>query len=249
VQPQPVSLLSIVRGTPDSIADVIATLHAIDAILPDSDGLKWFNWLYLQVTEAVGASVGQGQLSDTAWLADLDVRFASLYFSALERWLSREGSPGESPEGPAAPHCWAVMFRRRNDVMLARIQFALAGINAHIDHDLALAIIATCESFGIAPSHDSPQYRDFTALNATLDSLIETAKKTLHVRLLGDALPDVSRLEDVVGGWDVAASREAAWVSAESLWFVRHESLLLANQEVLLDLVTAAASEAILVSI
>jgi Family of unknown function (DUF5995) len=229
------------------VPDVVAMLRAIDALLPDSDGLKWFNWLYLQVTESVNASVGhvgqvgQSDLVDAAWLAELDVRFASLYFSALERWLAPEGQP--------APHCWAAMFNRRKDVMLARIQFALAGINAHISHDLALAIVATCEATSVAPSHQSQQYRDFTALNANLDALIETAKKTLHVRLLGQVLPPVSRLEDAIGGWNIAASREAAWVSAEALWLVRHESLLRANHERLLDLATTAANGAILITI
>jgi Family of unknown function (DUF5995) len=234
-------LLSIVRGTPNSVADVIGMLRSIDALLPDSDGVKWFNWLYLQVTEAVNAKVGQGGLNDAAWLAELDVRFASLYFNALQGSLS--------PEGPRAPGCWAAMFRRRNDVMLARIQFAIAGINAHINHDLALAIVSTCDSSGIAPSHQSSQYRDFTALNADLDSVIDSAKRTLHVRLLGDALPDFARLEDVIGGWDVAASREAAWISAEALWQIRHESFPRSEYEKRLDDLTTAADELILATI
>jgi hypothetical protein len=240
-QLQGASLLSIVQATPASVPDVIAMLQSIEALLPDNDGLKWFNWLYLQVTDSVNEKVRQGGLADAAWLAELDVRFASLYFSALERWLTSED--------PAAPHCWSAMFRHRQDVMLARIQFALAGINAHITHDLPLAIVATCEATGIAPSHHSQQYRDFTALNANLDALIETAKRTLRVRLLGAILPPVSRVEDAIGGWNIAASREAAWVNAEALWLVRHESLLRKNQERLLDLLTTTANEAILVTI
>ena len=40
------------------------------------------------------------------------------------------------------------------------------------------------------------QYSDYTALNATLDERIESAKRTLHVHLLGEALPPASRLEN-----------------------------------------------------
>lgn len=58
-------------------------------------------------------------------------------------------------------------------------------------------------------------------MNSTLDSLIELAKKTLMVRLLGDALPPVSHLEDTIGAWSVAAAREAAWTNAEVLWAFR----------------------------
>jgi hypothetical protein len=43
---------TINRAAPENIADVIAVMTAIDAILPSNDGLKWFNWLYLTVTMA-----------------------------------------------------------------------------------------------------------------------------------------------------------------------------------------------------
>ena len=36
-----------------SIAEVIAVMVAIDQALPDDDGVKWFNRLYLRVTRAV----------------------------------------------------------------------------------------------------------------------------------------------------------------------------------------------------
>jgi len=47
-------------------------------------------------------------------------------------------------------------LNRRNRTDIARIQFALAGINAHINHDVPLAIITTCQITGAAPEHRSP---------------------------------------------------------------------------------------------
>jgi hypothetical protein len=45
-------LLQIVSGTaPVSIDDVIAVMQKIDQLLPGNDGLKWFNRLYLMVTQ------------------------------------------------------------------------------------------------------------------------------------------------------------------------------------------------------
>jgi hypothetical protein len=73
------------------------------------------------------------------------------------------------------------MFLRRDEAEIARIQFALAGMNAHINHDLPLAIVATCRHRNTVPQHGTPQYNDYTALNTTLDGLIDTAKKTLNV--------------------------------------------------------------------
>jgi hypothetical protein len=57
----------------------------------DGDGLKWFNWLYLQVTQAVEARVASGGFADPAWLAQLDVQFAHLYFSAPQILALRPG--------------------------------------------------------------------------------------------------------------------------------------------------------------
>lgn len=47
------ALASAVRTPPNSIADVLQTMQTIDATCVDGDGLKWFNWLYLTVTQAV----------------------------------------------------------------------------------------------------------------------------------------------------------------------------------------------------
>ena len=36
--------------------------------------------------------------------------------------------------------------------------------------------------------------------------------------LLGDPLPTVFHLEDLVAAWDLGAAREMAWNNAEGLW-------------------------------
>lgn len=204
-------ILAVISTPAQSIADVLRIMQTIENICSDLDGLKWFNWLYLQVTQAVETRVSAGGFTDGAWLAELDVQFARLYFGALATALS-----GQTPPG-----CWQVLFDRRADAAIARIQFALAGINAHINHDLPLAIVATCDATSTVPQHGAPQYSDYTALNTTLDSLIESAKQTLHVRLAGDALPAVSHLEDTIAAWSVSAARESAWRNAELLWQIR----------------------------
>jgi hypothetical protein len=202
------ALAAAVAEPPASIDDVVRTMEAIDALCVDTDGLKWFNWLYLEVTRAVGARVAAGGSEDPQWLAALDVQFARLYFGAFSKQLS--GVAG-------VPESWQILFEHREEVAIARIQFALAGINAHINRDLAVAIVAT----GIEPVHGGPRYLDYTALNTTLDALVEAAKSTLNVRLPDDDLPDVSHLEDTIAAFSVSAAREAAWNNAEVLWNLR----------------------------
>jgi hypothetical protein len=231
------ALLSAVEPPPQSIEDVVRILQAIEAACSDNDGLKWFNWLYLQVTKAVQARVESKGFDDPVWVAALDVKFARFYFSAIQSSLA----------GAITPGCWQAVFDQRNQPAIARIQFAFAGMNAHINHDLPQAIVDMCQDS--APRHDSTQYNDYTALNATLDSLVEAAKKILNVRLPGDALPPVSNLDDTLAAWSIAAAREGAWNNAELLFHLKDAPPISSAFLVTLDGFTALASKTLLVPV
>jgi hypothetical protein len=244
--PYDTALLAAVDPTPQTIPDVIQILENIQAICIDGDGLKWFNWLYLQVTQAVLTRVGisdptdPARFFDPAWIAALDVTFARYYLAAVKSSLS----------GAATPGCWQAVFAVRDQPEIARIQFAMAGMNAHINHDLPQAVVATCHATAIPPQHGIPQYSDYTALNATLDSLIQAAKIILRVRLLGSALPPVSALDNTLAAWSVAAAREAAWNNAELLWHLNSAAPPLAAAFLgTLDGLTALASKTLLVPV
>ena len=232
-------LCTVVKTPPQSIGDVLRILQVIEATCIDGDGLKWFNWLYLRVTQAVEERVASGGFKDSAWLAELDVQFGCLYFSALERALLRQ----------TTPDCWRILFDCRGQTSVARIQFALAGINAHINRDLPEAIVATCEARATIPEHGSRQFSDYTLLNTTLDSIIEPAKKALHVRLLGEAIPPASHLEDLVAAWGVSAAREAAWNNAEALWHLRKVPPLDSRFMDTLDGLTTVTNKALLIPV
>lgn len=201
-------LLAAVRSQPQSIPEVLQVMRTIDATCVEGDGLKWFNLLYLQVTEAVQAHAAQGSFSDLRFLQALDVQFARLYFGALEATL----------QGAACPACWAAPLSVRTDVRIARIQFALAGVNAHINHDLPQAIVLTARASGIVPAHGTPQYDDFFAVDAVLDPLIAQARQTFHVRLLGDPMPIASHVENTVAAFGLTAARRKAWNNGEILF-------------------------------
>ena len=88
-----------------SVEEAIVLMKAIDGILPDSDGVKWFNRLYLRVTENVGAALTHAQFRDPAFLTTLDVVFANLYFSALAAGLTNVDG---------APAAWRPLLQARN---------------------------------------------------------------------------------------------------------------------------------------
>lgn len=233
------ALLATVQIIPQSIPDVLQSLRTIDATCADDDGLKWFNWLYLQVTEAVEARVAAGGFADPAWLAQLDVQFARLYLSALQASLT----------GSSTPACWRILFDTRSQPCLLRIQFAMAGINAHINHDLPAAIVATCQVTNTVPDSGGRNYRDYTALNSTLDTLITTAKTNLRVSLPGDQLPPISHLEDTIAAWNVSAARESAWQGAGHLWQLRAAPPLATSFLDMLDGFTTVIGKGLLVPV
>jgi Family of unknown function (DUF5995) len=163
----------------------------------------------------------------------------SLRGSISARWNQRY--PGSGRRDARA------VMGSRSGTAIARIQFALARINAHINHDLPEAIVATCQVTATAPQHGGTQYHDYTVLNTTLDTLIELAKKELRVRLLGDPLPAVSHLEDTIAAWSVTAAREAAWNNAELLWHLWDVPALASSFMDTLDGLTTVAGKALLV--
>lgn len=202
-------LVAIASTPVHSIADVVAVFEAIGNAVPESDGIHWFNWLYLTVTKSVAASMDTLHWNNPAWLARLDVVFAGLYMAGLRKCLTQAAD---------APKCWKVFVDARNDARLARIQFAMAGMNAHINHDLCVAVVQTCREMGLEPTHGSDIHADFTQVNQLLDNLIDTAKEELKIGLLGQVIPDLGALEDQLAGFGILASRELAWTNAELLW-------------------------------
>lgn len=237
-------LLAAVQSTPQTIADVVSIMQAIDSFCINGDGLKWFNLLYMQVTRAVEARVNANGFTNPAflnpsWMAALDVEFAGYYFRAIQTSLAGQPTPG----------CWQALFNRRNQTQLARIQFALAGMNAHINHDLPQAVLTICRSTQIEPQHGTPQYNDFTSLDTTLDGLIHQAEIDMHLRLLGDALPPVSDLDNKIAGWSLSTVREVAWDNAELLWRLADVPPVFTTFLASLDGTTALASEALLIPV
>jgi Family of unknown function (DUF5995) len=141
------TLYNLVNALPAvTIADVIARMKAIDALLPANDGLKWFNRLYLMVTEQVDLHPPGGVWRSPVWFTRLDVGFAGLYFSAVAGFLN----------GQTVPAAWSALFEARYRTGIDRIQFALAGMNAHINHDLALALLSTNTELNIRPAPSVP---------------------------------------------------------------------------------------------
>jgi hypothetical protein len=136
-------------------------MQEIAATLPATDGLACFNRRYLTVTKAVQSQVDAGFFADPAFMAKLDVNFVNRFLAAVDAYRVAPGN---------APSSWRVLLDQRADPSLAPLQLALAGMNAHINYDLAPALVQTCRDCATSP-HQGPHHLDFDKVNQTLNAL------------------------------------------------------------------------------
>jgi hypothetical protein len=211
-------LTDILRPAPvSSIDDVLAIMTAIDSLLADSDGLKWFNRLYLRVTQSVRRAVGSTAFRDARFMSELDVVFANLYFAAIT-------AGGVDPL--RAPSAWRPLLGARSSRRNSRLQFALAGMNAHINRDLPRGIVDVFETLGGDPTTDQARRADFDSINDLLERVENEVKNDFSVGVIGVIDHAAGAVDDATAMWNVRAARQAAWTNAEVLWALRGAPLL-----------------------
>ncbi|MDQ4071885.1 MAG: DUF5995 family protein [Actinomycetota bacterium] len=228
-----------------TIEEVLERLNQLEGDLPPDDGVRWFNRLYLKVTEQVAQYVNTVPQAAPGFLERLDIIFANAYFAALD---AAEPAGSELPRGYEY-HAWKPLFGRRYARDVAPIQFALAGMNAHINHDLALGVQQVCTERGVRPDRDAPEYDDYTAVNR----LIKQTEEEVKVWLLTDCLKYLDRrfgaVDDMVVIWSVERARAAAWVHSEVLWLLSDEGFVEQNYREVLDRTVGGYSRALLKSV
>lgn len=220
-----------------SMDEAVAVMTAIDKRLPDKDGLKWFNRLYLNVTTSVRQAAAQAAFADVPFLSELDIVFANLYFAAI---TAAEVDPA------SAPAAWRPLLKARQASGLARLQFALAGMNAHINRDLPEGIVQAFRKLGGDPITAEDRRRDFDSVNDILERVEQSVKAEFSVGVIG-AIDEIGgQVDDVLAMWNVRAARATAWTNAEVLWALGHVPVLRQRFFTRLDGFTGLASRGLL---
>ncbi len=142
-----------------------------------------------------------------AWLDHLDIVFADFYFKALLDCIA----------GRAIPKSWSALFGVRFTPGIDRIQFALAGMNAHINHDLALALLKTDADMNVVPAPDGPEHQDYEAVNGLLNALMPSVLTMLATDALGLIAQDTGKIGRILAFWNIASARDFAWDFADHL--------------------------------
>lgn len=211
----------------------VEQMEAVLAPLARRDGVACFTRLYLAVTRGVQHRLAGVAFADPAFLQRLDENFADLFFQALR--------------SPSA--AWRPLLEARGRKDVAPIQFALAGMNAHINRDLPVALITTCAELGGDLDDSGAEHRDYTAVNDVLAKVEREVKAEYldtRFRMLSRLL-GAERLEDVVAMWDVRRARDAAWVNGQALWALRGDPQLSAGFLATLDRSVGLAGRGLLV--
>lgn len=180
------------------IKSVAAELREVAAGSADASG--YFAAMYAGVTEQVAAQVGAGGFTDGRRMEHFACEFA-------DRYLDPRRGTAE------VPACWRAAFEVAGDPSLLIVQHLLLGINAHVNHDLPLAVIAAAEQYGgLAPVRG-----DFDAVNDLL-----AGRQTQVLSALGRVSLWVNLVAGLSGGrlfnFSLRRARAQAWAAAECLW-------------------------------
>ncbi len=194
--------------SPTTVAEVLTRMRDIASDVPPSDGAAVFNDVYLKVTEMIQDRLGTADaFRDAAFITELDVRFADYWFDAYDAANDK-------------PKAWAPLFAARANTDLLPIQFALAGMNTHIEHDLPLAVVATCAARGCTP--ESPDvHADYNAVNEVLASVEADIRRSFLTQVEKSIDNRLKPVTHLVCSWDIAKARDVAWLTANALWQLR----------------------------
>ena len=119
--------------------------------LAHRDGLACFNHLYTVITGQVQDDYLAGKFASGDFITRLDVMFANRYLGAVDA------------ETTSAPSPWRCLLERRSDGWVSPLAFAVVGVSAHVNFDLAFAVVETGAQMG---QLDLVDHNDYQHLNA-----------------------------------------------------------------------------------
>jgi hypothetical protein len=203
-----VDVADLIADPYTSVADVQERLAALEARFRAHDDRRAvFLTVYVTVTERVADRIEADGFRDPAWVADYLVRFAEYYRNALLAY--------ERGVDDAVPDPWLLAFDTARTGRALVVQDALLGINAHVVHDLALAV----HDVGIDPNRATKR-ADHDAINAVLGELVDVEQRLLadhYAPGLADLDASAGRVDEALASLSLEEGREFAWYGAVAL--------------------------------
>jgi Family of unknown function (DUF5995) len=194
--------------------DAIDRMQSIADSTGPGDGIGVFNMVYQRTSAAIRDRLGTGFFDDDDFIARLGIIFAELYFAAVDA----------DSAGQRVSAAWRPLFAQRSDRRVQAVQFAVAGMNTHINHDLELAVIHICAAEHTHPLAGSipADYHRITDILEEIQPMIRRALSTDPKRNRGEPPKPMLHL---ISSWNIRQARQAAWVQAQVLWPLRDTPL------------------------
>ena len=124
-------------------------------------------------------------------------------------------------------------------------------MNAHINRDLPVAVVRTCNELKLDLPAADAEHRDYEAVNGLLAATEAKVKQWFATGFAGvvDAAVQavLGKADDRIAMWNVALARDAAWTQAEALWELRRIPPLASRYLDTLDHVVGFAGRGLLV--
>ena len=187
-------------STIDEARAGFATLEA--ALRAANDRRAIFVGAYLTITSALQEAIDEGEFLDAVWARSYLLHFAQLYMEAFRAF--------EQGDLDHVPTAWRVAFELSAKGEGLALQHLLLGVNAHINNDLAIALMRC----GIDPNRPM-RYEDHNSVNEVLKRTVNALQD--HVERYYS--PALYYFDEIFGHWDeqfsclmVERARETAWV-------------------------------------
>jgi len=207
----------------DRIPEVLRRLAAVQVEaekqpLAHRDGLACFNHLYTVITGQVQDDYLAGKFANGDFITRLDVSFANRYLGAVYDELE------------AAPRPWQCLLEQRSDRWISPLAFAVVGVSAHVNFDLAFAVVETGTQMGQLNPVDHDDYQHLNAIffreMHKLRHYYEDGTERWIERAFG-----LTTIENLLGDAVVVVSRYFAWNKAKRLWHRRTDAGVDASAE------------------
>ena len=198
-----------------SIDQIITDLEAIitDSIATGNRA-GYFAALYHKVTCRVKEGILAGEFENAARMEQLDVTFASRYITAYKQWQQKQ-QPSAS---------WLLAFGIFNKSSKVVLQHLLAGMNAHINLDLGIAVVE------VANTLNQPLtliHKDFNAINTILSALTyEVINELNQVSPLLSLAGLHAQNNSILIQFALGNARDGAWCFAEDLFTRKDQDYL-----------------------
>lgn len=172
---------------------------------------------YLVMTRKVEESIREGRFHDGVWVGRLLDRFASYYFDAVDSY-------GGLETGRVCPQVWREALDACSDPLCHPLQALMLGINAHINHDLALALVDVLDDW---PTLDEETRARRRADHELVNTIIDDTTDQVQREVVGKWSPAAEGIDLLLGPLDEWAFGQLAESWRARVWADAMELVLL----------------------